>query len=141
MDLNPRHWGWRSLVGSWAAYWVGLAGVTLGPFAVYVWKLAQVPGKHGTVSLNMGDDGFHLTALRDGAAAWSGSVGLGTLALWVGIPPLLIWLLWLMMRPSPAERAQLRDEANLDALSSGAQDEWTVRDASTRAQSPIERRK
>jgi len=140
MEISPRRWGWRSLVGAWGAYWAGLAGVTLGPFALYVWKLAQIPGNHGTVSLNMGDDGLHLTALRDGAAAWNASVSLGTFALWVAVPPLAIWLLWLLMRPSPADRAQLREGASLGELPGGAQDEFTVRGASARAPSPVERR-
>jgi len=88
----------------------------------------------------MGDDGLHLTALRDGAAAWNASVSLGTFALWVAVPPLAIWLLWLLMRPSPADRAQLREGASLGELPGGAQDEFTVRGASARAPSPVERR-
>lgn len=140
MEFAPRRWGWRSLVGAWSAYWAGLAGVTLGPFALYVWKLAQIPGNRGTVSLTLGDDGVHLTALRDGAAAWSGTVGLGTLALWVAVPPLAIWLIWLLLRPSPAERARINEGPTIDVLTDGAQNEWTMRDASARAPSPVERR-
>lgn len=140
MEFASRGWGWRSLVGAWGAYWAGLAGVTLGPFALYVWKLARQAGKHGTVSLSLGDEGFHLTALRDGAVAWSGTVGVGTFALWVAVPPLAIWLVWLLMRPSPRPSAPADEPPAVDALSAGAHPTWTAGDASSRAPSPLERR-
>lgn len=83
MEFVPHRCGWRSLVGAWGTYWAGLAAVTLGPFTRYVWELARLPRNHGSASLSVGDDGIHLSALRDWATAWSGSVGLGTFARWV----------------------------------------------------------
>lgn len=128
LGLVPRKWGWRSLVGVWGAYWAGLAAVTLGPFGVYVWKLARIPGNHGNVSLSLGDNGIKLTALRDGATAWSGSVALGTFALWVAGPPLAVWLLWLLLRPARSDAGTLRAPAAGGAIGQGAPEEWPRRD-------------
>ena len=139
MELTPRKWGWRSLVGSWVAYWAGLAAVTLGPFGVYIWKMAQQgAGNHGNVSLSLGDAGIQLTALRDGASAFTATVGVVPFALWVTVPPLAMWALWLMLRPSTRQNDTLPPSPTLGALDDGAAGAWAQRDASdaTRAATP-----
>lgn len=140
MELTPRKWGWRSLVGSWGVYWAGLAAVTLGPFGVYVWKMSQQPAGHGNVSLSMGDAGIQLTALRDGASAFNATVGVVPFALWVTVPPLAMWALWLMLRPSRRPDDTLRSPSTRDALDDGAAGAWAQPDASDATRDAVLRR-
>lgn len=140
MELTPRKWGWRSLVGAWGAYWAGLAAVTLGPFGVYVWKMTQQSAGHGNVSLTLGDAGLKLTALRDGASAFNATVAVVPFALWVTIPPLAMWALWLMLRPPRRSDDALHSPTTLGALDDGAAGHWAARDASDAPSDAMHRR-
>jgi hypothetical protein len=140
MELAPRKWGWRSLVGAWGAYWAGLAAVTLAPFGVYVWKLTRLPENHGTVSLSVSNAGVHLTALRDGATVWDASVGIVPFALWLALPPLAMWVLWLVMRPAPRADVALPPAPTRGALDDGAAGAWAARDASDAPRAAAHRR-
>jgi hypothetical protein len=75
-----RSWGLGRLVTSWVVYWVILLAVVLGPTARQYWELQRSDAAHGTVSFS-----------------WSGS-SLQLVLLFVG-PPLLMTLLWIMVRP------------------------------------------
>ena len=60
MAFSIRRMGVGHLLGAWGAYWVGLAGITLGPFARWAWDLSRVPGSHGSATLSIGDAGVTL---------------------------------------------------------------------------------
>jgi hypothetical protein len=94
---SARHW-WRprNLLLAWCAYWVALLLITLGPAIRAGWRMAQVPNSHGTVAVSLTDGVFLGTIGESGRTTWSGSVSLLTLALLVAIPPLLLWLVWLI---------------------------------------------
>lgn len=130
MELAPPRWGWRSLVGAWGVYWAGLAAVTLGPFGAYLWKLTRLSGHQATVSLSAGDAGIQLTSMRDGATAFTTTWGIAPFALWLTLPPLAIWVLWLALRPSPRAADALRPPPARGALDDGAAGAWASRDAS-----------
>jgi hypothetical protein len=140
MAFSIRRLGVGHLVGAWAAYWVGLAGVTLGSFARWVWDLNQIPGSHGSVSLNLGDTGAVLVALKDNVTVWSGTAPLSEIALWVAGPPLLLWLAWLALRPSRAEMEELGASAMGNALPDSARNGWTAPITPTSTASPLGRR-
>jgi hypothetical protein len=95
-----RNWRPRHLLASWAAYWVALAGVTLGPAVVAIVGATSDAQKHSSVSAGFGNDGIYLTVTRAGATVWNGAVSLSALALWLAGPPLLLWLAWLLTRPT-----------------------------------------
>jgi hypothetical protein len=136
MTLDIRRWGVGQLVGGWAAYWAGLAIVTLTPFALTVSKLAG-PGDHGTASLSLGDNGFLLTALKDGVTVYTATAPLVATALWIAVPPLALWALWLAMRPSRADRdaPEASGAHSMGALPDAKHDMWS--DRASRVPSPL----
>jgi hypothetical protein len=141
MAFSIRRLGMGHLVGAWAAYWVGLAGVTLGPFARWVWELNRIPGSHGSASLSVGDAGVSLIALKDNMTVWTGIAPLSQVALWIAVPPLVLWLVWLALRPSRLqEDAALHEPAMRDALPDAARGGWGAPITPMSTPSPVERR-
>ncbi|HEX2693058.1 MAG TPA: hypothetical protein VHL12_03290 [Gemmatimonadaceae bacterium] len=61
--------------------------------------MAHNPSSHGTATVSVTDGVFVGSIAEAGRTTWSGSVPLLTLALLVGIPPLLMWLVWLVGTP------------------------------------------
>lgn len=143
MAFSIRRMGVGHLLGAWGAYWVGLAGITLGPFALRMWELTR-PGVHGSASLSIGDAGVSLIALKDNVTVWSGVAPLLEVALWIAGPPLLLWLAWLALRPSDPDAASLHATAARDALPDPSRTGWGVPITPTSSASPLgqrERRK
>lgn len=102
---NGRHmafalsrWRPRHLLLTWGAYWVALVLLALGPALQAIWRLTR-PGEHGSVSADLEDGLLRFTVIGENATLWTGSAPLGTLALWIAGPPLLLWLVWLLSRP------------------------------------------
>jgi len=96
--LSLSRWRPRHLLLAWAAYWLVLLVVTLGPAVVAALRLTSDPNAHGNISANFGDSRFSLTIARDATTIWQGSAHVITIALWVGIPPLVLWALWVSRR-------------------------------------------
>jgi hypothetical protein len=99
MPLSPRHWRARHLLGAWIAYWAVLLAVTLGPFAVAVRRIKGAPKNTSSASFSLGDQGLQGKVTSYGQTLWSVHAGVGEVVLWLVVPPLLIWLLWLALRP------------------------------------------
>lgn len=114
-------WSARRLLVAWGGYWIGLGLVALGPPAYELWTLTT--GHAGKVAATAGleDAIINVSVLRDGAAAWTGSISVAMLALWVAGPPLVMWLLWLFgQSASPHGGTGLRGSAS-NALDRGDQ--------------------
>lgn len=139
MAFSIRRLGVGHLLGAWGAYWAGLAGITLAPFARWVWDLNQSPGQHGSANVSIGDAGVTLTALTDNVVVYSGAAPLWQVALWIAVPPLLIWLVWLALRPSRTERESLSTSAPRDALPDPARNGWGTPITPTSNASPLAR--
>jgi hypothetical protein len=94
---------WRPahLLVAWCAYWLALALWALGPMLPTLWRVTR-PGAHGGVSVSAGDGAARLIVTEGAATVWTGQVALGTLALWVTVPPLILWLFWLRAQRRPA---------------------------------------
>jgi hypothetical protein len=140
MGFSLRRMGVGHLLGAWGAYWVGLAGVTLAPFARWVWDLTRIPGAHGSASLSIGDAGVTLVALRENVTVWTGVAPLLTVALWIAGPPLLLWLMWLALRPPRADAPSLSASAVSHALPDAARNGWGMPITPTSSASPLGRR-
>ena len=105
-DLRPAH-----LLGAWATYWAGLVAVKLGPGIAAVTKM-QAPGAKGSATVSLDND--HLTAkvFEGTRLAWEATSSVTTVALWVVVPPLVIWGIWMATRPARTSES-LRDELPL----------------------------
>jgi hypothetical protein len=92
---------WRPghLLLAWIAYWVLLLAVALAPALPAILRATRA-GNHGEINLSVGDGGISLTVKELGRLLWSGSIGLLPAALWIALPPLVLWLVWLNARAS-----------------------------------------
>lgn len=99
MLFTLARWRPRHLLTAWIAYWIGLAAVTLGRPIAAAWPLISDPSSRGTVSAGFGDLQLHLTIVEGSTTLYSASAHLVTCALWVAVPPLLLWAAWLARRP------------------------------------------
>lgn len=94
-----KRWRPRHLLLSWVAYWTGLVAATIGPAVPALLRATSQTGNQGSIGFNFGSDGFALTVSVAGATIWHGAAQLTTIALWLSMPPLLIWLAWVYTRP------------------------------------------
>jgi hypothetical protein len=91
---------WRPyhLLLAWGAYWILLLAFALGPALPAILRATQSEGKHGEINAAFGDAVLSVTVKEMGQITWSGSVHFLTAALWVALPPLVLWALWLRER-------------------------------------------
>ena len=94
-------WSASALFGTWVAWWAALIGVTLGPGLVRAVRLARQPGNHGSFSASV-DGGRLLFKVVDGAGptgTWTLGTSVWTALAWIAVPPLALWVVWLISRP------------------------------------------
>jgi len=130
MELSLRRWKPSQLLLGWAAYWAGLVGATLSPAIAATWRATHLPDGHGSVSAGFNDAMLNYTVIEDGVKTWVGTTSMTTAALWVVGPPLLLWLVWLILRERPTDALRSVDgERSAAALPHGSApaEEWHVR--------------
>ena len=96
-----RRWQAKHLLLAWAVYWVVLALVALRPALSIITRALSGPEGHGSISADVSNGIANLNVAFEGQR-WTGSTSLTSLALWIAGPPLLLWLVWLVTRRSPA---------------------------------------
>ena len=94
MRFSLRRWRPSQLLLAWSVYWIGLALVTLGPAIAALWRLSQF-AEHGNANVALNNGLLSATIVDGTRTVWSGSITILNLALFVAIPPLLLWLIWL----------------------------------------------
>jgi hypothetical protein len=99
--LPPRRWRAAHLLGAWILYWVVLAAVVLWRPALVARRISRLPEGHSNAGLSFGNGGFDLKMVADGATAYQGHASYTAVVLWLVLPPLLFFLLWLALRPRP----------------------------------------
>lgn len=109
--LPGRRAATRSLVLAWCGYWLALAVAALGRPALLAWRLTHDAGRHGSVTVNATNDVVALTVTEHGATAWAGRASFLTIALWLVVPPLVLFVVllvtWRRGRPGRAADARL----------------------------------
>lgn len=98
MEWSIRRWRPGHLLASWAAYWTGLAAVSLGPIAQTAWRVTRLPEGKGEISAGLSNSTLHFTVIEEGVRTVTATTSLGTAIAWVIGPPLALWLLWLAVR-------------------------------------------
>lgn len=98
----------RWLFGSWLAYWAILAVVKLGPAARALWHVTQTtdPNAPSTASFNISNWTLNFIVTMHGQTTWSGSVTFLALAAWIGVVPLVIWVVWFVSARADASVTQ-----------------------------------
>lgn len=128
-----QRWKPGILLASWVAYWAVLIGITIGPGLLKAWRLTHAPGSHGAMSASFGSEQL-LFNVNDAAAAtaWSFSTSVAAAVAWIAIPPLALWVLWLISRSRrDARPAVLRGADPLTRAPAAT--------SSRRASEPVER--
>jgi hypothetical protein len=105
VSFSLRRWRPRHLLLAWVGYWIVLALVTLRPAIAAFWRLTSDPDGHGTVDASVGDGILSLSVKDPGGVVWQGSASVMSIVLWFAGPPLLLFLLWLAVRPRATEPA------------------------------------
>ena len=103
--LTLSRWRPVHLLVGWGAYWTALLIAALGP-ALPAILSATRDETHGEINASFGNSVLSLTVKELGKVTWSGSVHVFTAALWIGIPPLVLWLLWLRARSGASRTEQ-----------------------------------
>jgi hypothetical protein len=111
VKLSLANWRSTHVLGAWAAYWLALLAVTLGPALIQLWPVISAPDAKGSASANIGDGRATLTVIDAGSTVWTGSASLGSIAFWLTVPPLVLWLLWLIQRPRRANASTVTETA------------------------------
>jgi len=101
--LSLRRWRPGHLLASWAAYWAGLAGVTIGPLALRAYRVSQLPDGHGTISAGFDNGLLSFTVAEQGANTLVSTMPFSVAVMWTVGPPLALWLLWLVVRSRDGE--------------------------------------
>jgi hypothetical protein len=100
MFRSLRHWSPRALFLSWGLYWLALLAIGLARIAPPIWRATHGPtGTTSAVNLSFSNTIASLTVTQAGQTTWTGSISLITMALWVAVPPLVLWMLWAATRP------------------------------------------
>jgi hypothetical protein len=121
MELSMRRWRPGHLLASWATYWVGLAGVAVGPAVPALWRATHLPKGHGTISAGFDNSLLTLSVVEDGVKTLSSSISFGAAMAWIIGPPLVLWLIWLALRSRAAsDAAQSIEAGNRDRLAAGS---------------------
>lgn len=118
MRLSPRHWTATQLFGAWIAYWAVLLAIFLRtPLSLFREIRALPPGRASS-TLGFGDQGFNGQVVIDHVTRWQSHVSFGAVGAWLLVPPLVLWVLWIAMRPRPiaptGPPSQLRDGATVN---------------------------
>jgi hypothetical protein len=111
-------WRLSHLLFSWAAYWIALIVIKLGPAIAAARVATQSPGNNtSSVNLNWGTEaGITASVIHHGDTLWAGATTLPAVIGWAVLPPLVLWVVWLLV--SSAQRARERQATEL--LSEGA---------------------
>ena len=122
MGLSLRRWKPGHLLAGWAAYWAGLIAVKLSPAILATWRATQAGGTHGNVSAGFDGTVLNYSVIENGVKTWTSTVPLSTVLLWVAGPPLLLWVVWLVLRsrPEQAPATLSSGDASVGALSAGS---------------------
>jgi hypothetical protein len=118
MSFLNRWWRPRNLLLAWCGYWIALVLITLGPVIVSLKRLMGDTNSHGSANVSFGNGRFTANISQAGHPTWVGSVSVLTLALLVAVPPLVLWLMWLIgaSRTNNAEQRAASDAARPQEL-------------------------
>lgn len=91
-EWRPRH-----LFGAWIGYWILALLIGIGPAIPMLWRLTG-SGVHGKV-IGAAGNGVVSLSIASGTQLWVRTLSFGALTLLVVVPPLLLWLAWVIARP------------------------------------------
>ena len=109
---------WRPahLITAWVAYWVGLAAVTLTPTVMAIVHGTRLPKDAAAVSASFSNTVLSITVSEFGKVTHAATASMLQVSLWVGLPPLLLYVAWLSARPRARPAPAQLGEPPLDGF-------------------------
>ncbi len=91
---------WRPghVIAAWFAYWIGLAGVTVMPTVLAIIHATHLPKDAATVGADFSNSLLSITVSEFGKTTHVASASVLEMALWIGVPPLALYGLWMVTR-------------------------------------------
>ncbi|MES2177120.1 MAG: hypothetical protein V4550_04580 [Gemmatimonadota bacterium] len=112
-----RNWRAGHLLAAWATWWVVLVAVKLGPAIGAVLKATGGTDSKSSVAAGFDNANLHLTIVDAGVTIWERTAPFSSIVAWIALPPLLIWVAWLVARPARAELGAANESARLRSAS------------------------
>ena len=103
MAFSLRRWRPHHLLLAWVVYWIVALIVALRSGIAAIWRVTTDPDAHGSISAGVTDGILSLTVSEPSGVVWQGSASMMSILLWFAGPPLLLFLLWLAVRPRAGE--------------------------------------
>jgi len=100
--ISLSRWRARHLLAAWTVYWVALIAFGAHSALSAVASALNAPKGLGSISASV-ENGLFVLKVSSEHGAWRGTTSLTAMALWFAGPPLLLFLLWLVTRSSPAD--------------------------------------
>lgn len=118
--MKRRQFRVRNLLFAWSAYWLALIVVGLSPAIAAIWRVTQA-GPGSKVNAGFGDAGLNATVIQNGITTYSGSISLLSVTLLLALPPLVMWLIFLLTAPRTinAEKSALGGGPAVAELNAG----------------------
>ena len=94
----------RNIFIAWLAYWVVLIAVALGPGIMAASRATGTSGNNSSVNVQFGDQALKMSVTTHGVTTYDASIGVLAAALWLVVPPLVLWVIWFVVngRRDPA---------------------------------------
>ena len=127
MELSLRRWKPGQLLLGWGAYWAGLVGIALGPAIRASWQATRLPDGHGSINASFNNGTLSYEVIQEGAKTFVATAPLSTAILWIVGPPLILWLVWLIVRERPLSHRGTIAAGSADALPAGSQPAADIR--------------
>jgi hypothetical protein len=118
--VKGRRFRVRNLLFAWSAYWLALIVVGLSPAIIALWRVAHAGPGRGNVNAGVSDTGLSATVIQDGITTYTGSISLTSAILLLALPPLVMWVVFLLAAPRTINAAQNPSgDTNVAALNAG----------------------
>ena len=139
--LSPRRWRASHLLGAWAAYWVVLLATWLARPALAAWRIKDAPPNAAQANVTFGDQGFVARIVLQGRTLVDLHASLGAVVFWLTVPPLVLFVVWLLAGPRPDQPRPAELEAGdpFDAVRDRAERDRAERDRAMRDRAERER--
>ena len=96
---SPRRWGAPELLAAWVAYWLLLAAAAFARPVLIMYRIRGLPEGSSNAQVSLGDQGFVAHIVSQGRTLIDQRASGTAVLLWLVVPPLLIFVAWLVMRP------------------------------------------
>jgi hypothetical protein len=126
----------RQLMAAWLGYWVVLGAAALWRPIMIGWRVSR-PDAHGSISAGFENTTLTIKMVEESTTVWTTSTSLTAIFLWLSVPPLLLWLCWVALRPRRAPDPALGFVTPAPALGAAQQPAETFAPKRERTPVPI----